>query len=220
MTVSHKRYTSRDLGASPEQNGSIGQLLKHLSRRTINVNETTFANERFEGECDLAMVEPASQVEPHPSWSVTERLNWLLTQLMMAALWLGFFWFGAKIFRDSPIDEIVDSLMWLAKATWIYLLALALWIGYNIALYKWRGAIKAGSKATTVFSQDYFGRRIEIVPGATLRDSHLILEMKEGSKVYGPEKPVFVPDPEPPRGKPVLVPTKEFPRQTKRAAAG
>jgi hypothetical protein len=179
MTVSHKRYTSRELSASPEQNDTIGLLLKYMTRMTINVDETAFANERFEGECDLAMVRPASQVEPYPSWIVTERLNWLLTQLMMAALWFRFFWFVAKIFRDSPIDEIVDSLMWLAKATWIYLLALALWIGYNITLYKWRGAIKAGSKATTVFSQAYFGRRIEIVPGATLRDSHLILEMKE-----------------------------------------
>jgi hypothetical protein len=124
----------------------------------------------------------------------------------MAALWLGFFWFGAKIFRDSPIDEVVDSLIWLAQATWLYLAALALWVGFNIVLYQWRGPARPNAQATTVFSQDYFGRRIKLAPEATLRDSHLIVEMAEGAKVYGHEKPL-TPTPEPPRGRPILVGT-------------
>jgi hypothetical protein len=124
----------------------------------------------------------------------------------MAALWLGFFWFGAKIFRDSPIDEVVDSLIWLAQATWLYLAALALWVGFNIVLYQWRGPARPNAQATTVFSQDYFGRRIKLAPETTLRDSHLSVEMKDGAKVYGHEEPAAqTPSPQPPRGRPILV---------------
>ena len=165
----------------------------------------------------------ASRVEPHPTWSVTERVNWLFTQLLMAALWLGFFWFGAKIFRDSPIDEVVDSLIWLAQATWLYLAALALWVGFNIVLYQWRGPARPNAQATTVFSQDYFGRRIKLAPETTLRDSHLIVEMKEGAKVYGHEKPAAPtqPTPEPPRGRPILVGSNaDGAREERRSAVG
>lgn len=143
----------------------------------------------------------ASRVEPYPSWSVTERMTWLFTQLIMAFLWLGFFWFGAKILRDSPMDEVVDSLMWLAKATWFYLAALGIWVGFNILLYKYRGPSKPKAHATTVFTQDYFGRGIQVDPSATLSDSHLIVELKEGNKVYGLE----VPEPQPEPAVPILV---------------
>jgi len=87
----------------------------------------------------------------------------------MAALWLGFFWFGARIFRDSPIDKVVDSLIWLAQATWLYLAALALWVGFNIVLYQWRGPSRPNAQATTVFSQDYFGRAARVNDFETLR---------------------------------------------------
>lgn len=166
-------------------------------------------------ECDITETEATSRTAPHPSWSVTERLNWLLTQLLMSALWLGFFWFGAKIFRDSPIDEVVDSLISLAQAIWLYLAALALWVGYNIALYRWRGAKKAGEQTTTVFSQDYFGRRLEVAEGATLSDSHLIVKMTEGSKVYGHEVPEPAPTSDPTQLRPAEAPE----RQEARAAA-
>ena len=81
---------------------------------------------------------------------------------------------------------------------------------------------RPSAQATTVFSQDYFGRRIKLAPEATLRDSHLVVEMKEGAKVYGHEKPAApAPAPEPPRGRPILVGSEaDRAAEDRRAAVG
>lgn len=103
---------------------------------------------------------------------------------LLAALWGGFFCWCLLVMRGQALVEASKAVNWLATVLAGYLGLTALWIAYNAMLYLVRGPAQVEAAEEPTFEKDYFGRPIALADGSSFSDQHLVLEFKEGKKVY------------------------------------
>ena len=103
---------------------------------------------------------------------------------LLAGLWGGFFCWCLLVMRGQALVEASKAVSWLATVLAGYLGLTALWIAYNAMLYLVRGPATVEATAEPTFEKDYFGRPIAVAEASAFSDQHLVLEFKEGKKVY------------------------------------
>ncbi len=142
---------------------------------------------------------PAPPAEaPRP---VSERLKavakWMTGRAFVLATWAGFAGFAAYVFIETPVPELVKAIAWLEEVTRWYVAMLLGWMIYNVLLYRWKGPRQISPSSGLDVAQDQLGKPVVLTRGTTLADSHLVVDIVDGKKVYsaffprssGPAKP-------------------------------
>ena len=111
---------------------------------------------------------------------------------LLALLWGGFVCWCLMVMRGQALTEALKAVTWLGSVLAAYLGLTALWIAYNAMLYLLRGPVSVQATEEPTFEKDYFGRPVAVSTEANFEDQHLVLEFKEGKKVYRAPDPAEV----------------------------
>ena len=108
----------------------------------------------------------------------------LFRSVILAALWGGFASWCWIVLRGPAVIEIISTAEGLATVLGAYLVALAVWICVNSFISRVRGVVHAEVFEEPAFTKDYFGRAVALEKGASFSDQHLVLDYKDGKKIY------------------------------------
>ena len=107
---------------------------------------------------------------------------------LLAGLWGGFASWCVLVMRGEAVAEASRAGAWLGAVIGGYLLLTVMWIAFNAMLYLVRGPIQVAGVGEPSFEKDYFGRPLAVDEASDFRDQHLVLEFRDGKKVYrGPD---------------------------------
>ncbi len=115
---------------------------------------------------------------------VRVRAKALVGIVLLAALWGCFFSWCLLVMRGPALVEAWRALTWLATVLSAYLAATVMWIAFNALLYLLRGPARVEAATESAFEKDYFGRPLAVATGAAFSDQYLVLEYKDGKKIY------------------------------------
>ncbi len=85
-----------------------------------------------------------------------------------------------------PREELIESLRWLALFGSVCGIVITLWIRHNIGIFRRKGSRLQLKKVSTSFEKDVLGRPVVLVTPSILHESCVVLELKNGTKVYSP----------------------------------
>ncbi|MBK5292381.1 MAG: hypothetical protein JJE04_11995 [Acidobacteriia bacterium] len=107
-------------------------------------------------------------------------------KVIIALLWAAFAFAWVRVIRTQP-SELINGLLWIGAMAVAYGAGLALWIWYCLCTAQ---KPKVRCFARSVFTVDHFGRPIEVAPHAALGAKHLVVQIRNGRKIYSlPELP-------------------------------
>jgi hypothetical protein len=110
--------------------------------------------------------------------------KWMTGRAFVLATWAGFVGFAAYVFVETPLPELVKAIAWLEQVTRWYVAMLLGWMIYNVLLYRWKGPRQVIPSAGLDAAQDQLGKPVVLTRGTTLADSHLVVDIVDGKKVY------------------------------------
>ena len=110
----------------------------------------------------------------------------LFQRLALLPLWLLFLWGWHCILFERPHAELLNALRWLAGVAAVYGIALLLWVRHNQTLHRRKTPRRHVRELALDFTHDVLGRPLVVAEPAQLSDPHLVVEIREGRKFYGP----------------------------------
>jgi len=103
---------------------------------------------------------------------------------LLAALWGVFVsWFILAMSGDA-LAEALAAVGTLGLVLGLYSMATVCWVAFNAVLYLVRGPAKPRDAPMPEFDKDHFGRPVVVAPGAAFSAQSLVLEFRDGQKVY------------------------------------
>jgi len=105
---------------------------------------------------------------------------------LLAALWGVFLSWFCLAMRGDALHEALAALGTLGLVLGLYSMATVCWVAFNAVLYLIRGPAKPTRVPMLSFDKDHFGRPVVVAPGASFASQSLVLEYRDGQKVYRP----------------------------------
>lgn len=112
------------------------------------------------------------------------QLKGLAAFALLAVLWGAFVsWFFLAMQGESFVEALAAAGT-IGTVLALYSMATVCWVAYNAMLYLVRGPAKPTEAPMPVFDKDHFGRPVVVAAGADFESQHLVLEFRDGQKVY------------------------------------